>query len=127
GFDLVSGGTDKHLILIDLTNKGVTGKPAAKALAQAGIVLNMNTMPGETRPPSDPSAIRLGTPFITTQGFTEKEMPQIADIIDRVINESKRITDDMGEFELEKFLKLSKKSSVIKQARAEVAKMMTGV
>jgi len=86
-FDLVSGGTDKHLILIDMTNKGVFGKFAARALDFAGIVLNMNTMPGETRSPANPSAIRLGTPLLTTRGMQEKEMKLIAGWINEVVEE----------------------------------------
>src|SRR4051812_13022898 len=78
GFDLVSGGTDNHLILIDLTNKGVDGKPAAKALDRAGIELNFNTVPYDPRKPWSPSGIRLGTPALTTRGLTEEHMPSVA-------------------------------------------------
>ena len=78
GFKLVSGGTDNHLILIDLSTKNVTGKVMAVALEKAGIVLNYNTVPGETRKASDPSGIRLGTPSITSRGFGPAEMKQIA-------------------------------------------------
>ena len=84
GFKLVSGGTDNHLILIDLTSRGVAGKPIAVALEKAGIVLNYNTVPGETRKPSDPSGIRLGTPAITSRGFGVAEMKRIADWMDAV-------------------------------------------
>ncbi len=86
GFRLVSGGTDNHLLLIDLTTKGVGGKPAAQALDRAGLVLNYNTIPFETRKPSDPSGIRLGTPAVTSRGFGEAEMVQIAEWMERVIN-----------------------------------------
>ena len=86
GFNLVSGGTDNHLILIDLTNKGVFGKPAAKALDRAGIELNYNTVPNDPRKPFDPSGIRLGTPSVTTRGMKEPEMAQIADWIDEVVS-----------------------------------------
>src|SRR5579864_3248422 len=78
GFDLVSGGTDNHLLLVDLTSKGIAGKPAAKALDKAGIELNFNTVPFDPRRPFDPSGIRLGTPAITTRGLTEQHMPQLA-------------------------------------------------
>lgn len=78
GFNLVSGGTDNHLMLIDLTNKAVTGKIVAVALEKAGIVLNYNTVPGETRKASDPSGIRLGTPSVTSRGFGITEMKKIA-------------------------------------------------
>jgi len=78
GFEIVSGGTDKHLVLVNLTNKGVFGKKYARALDYAGIIANMNTMPKETRPPADPSALRIGTPWITTRGMGKEEMKQIA-------------------------------------------------
>jgi glycine hydroxymethyltransferase len=86
GFDLVSGGTDNHLILIDLTSRGVPGKPAAQALDRAGIELNYNTVPFDPRKPFDPSGLRLGTPSITTRGLTEAEMPRLADWIDRAVS-----------------------------------------
>lgn len=85
GFDLVSGGTDTHLILIDLTNKGVTGKVAAKALDRAGIELNFNTVPFDPRKPFDPSGIRLGTPSVTTRGMKEEHMGSIGEWIDRIV------------------------------------------
>lgn len=87
GFDLSSGGTDNHLILIDLRNKSVNGKIAAFALEVAGIVLNMNGVPFDTMPPLYPSGIRLGTPAITTRGMKEKEMVKIAIWINEVIEE----------------------------------------
>lgn len=86
GYDLVSGGTDTHLILIDLTRSGIGGKPAAKALDRAGIVANYNTVPFDTRKPFDPSGVRIGTPAITTRGLGTAAMITIADWIDRVIN-----------------------------------------
>ena len=70
GFDLVSGGTDNHLILVDLTSKGVTGKLAAEALDRARITTNYNTVPFDPRKPFDPSGVRLGTPAVTTRGMT---------------------------------------------------------
>ncbi|MFG2001187.1 serine hydroxymethyltransferase [Spirillospora sp. NPDC048911] len=85
GYDLVSGGTDNHLILIDLTNKGVAGKPAAQALDRAGIELNYNAVPFDPRKPFDPSGLRLGTASITTRGLTEQQMPQLAAWIDEVV------------------------------------------
>ncbi|HET6214118.1 MAG TPA: serine hydroxymethyltransferase [Micromonosporaceae bacterium] len=85
GFDLVSGGTDNHLILIDLTNKGIDGKPAAKALDRAGIELNFNTVPYDPRKPWSPSGIRLGTPALTTRGLTESQMPQVAVWMDEAV------------------------------------------
>jgi glycine hydroxymethyltransferase len=85
GFDLISGGTDNHLILVDLTSKGIGGKPAAQALDRAGIELNYNTVPFDTRKPFDPSGIRLGTPALTTRGLTEAQMPQVALWIDEAV------------------------------------------
>jgi glycine hydroxymethyltransferase len=86
GFQVVSGGTDNHLILIDLTNKNVPGKVAAKALDKAGLELNYNSVPYDTRKPFDPSGIRLGTPSVTSRGMGETEMKQIAAWIDRVVS-----------------------------------------
>lgn len=86
-FDLVSGGSDNHLILIDLRNKGVNGAVAALALEVAGIVMNKNGVPFDTMPPFYPSGIRLGTPAITTRGMKEKEMKKIAEWMKQVIDE----------------------------------------
>ncbi|GGM78299.1 serine hydroxymethyltransferase [Thermopolyspora flexuosa] len=85
GFDLVSGGTDNHLILIDLTSKGVAGKPAAQALDRAGLEANYNTVPFDPRKPFDPSGLRIGTPSVTSRGMREPEMRQIAAWMDEVI------------------------------------------
>ncbi|MES9609674.1 serine hydroxymethyltransferase [Actinomadura sp. NPDC000929] len=85
GYDLISGGTDNHLILIDLTGKGVAGKPAAQALDRAGIELNYNAVPFDPRKPFDPSGLRLGTAAITTRGIGEEHMPQLAAWIDEVV------------------------------------------
>jgi glycine hydroxymethyltransferase len=84
-FELVSGGTDNHLLLIDLTNKNVTGKVAAKALDRAGIELNYNTVPFDPRKPFDPSGIRLGTPSVTSRGMGISEMVRIAEWIDQIV------------------------------------------
>jgi glycine hydroxymethyltransferase len=86
GFDLVSGGTDNHLILIDLTNKDVGGKPAAKALDLAGIELNFNSVPFDPRKPWSPSGIRIGTAAVTTRGLTEPHMTSVAEWIDRAVD-----------------------------------------
>jgi glycine hydroxymethyltransferase len=85
GFSLVTGGTDNHLLLIDLTNKGVPGKAAAKALDRAGIVCNANAVPNDPRKPFDPSGIRLGAAAVTSRGFAEAEMVHIGEWIDRVV------------------------------------------
>src|SRR5919198_5195292 len=90
GFDLVSGGTDNHLLLVDLTSKGVTGKVAAKALDRARITLNYNTVPFDPRKPFDPSGIRLGTPAVTTRGMTPKEMHLIARWLDEGVDAAGR-------------------------------------
>lgn len=87
GFDLVSGGTDNHLLLIDLSNKKVNGAVAAFALEVAGIVTNKNAVPNDPMPPFYPSGIRLGTPAITTRGMEEKEMVRVAAWINRAIDE----------------------------------------
>ncbi len=89
GFDLVSGGTDNHLILIDLRNKGVNGKIAAIALEVANIVVNANGVPFDTQPPLYPSGIRLGPPAITTRGMKEAEMKKVAQWINRTVEEVK--------------------------------------
>ncbi|MBV9213871.1 MAG: serine hydroxymethyltransferase [Actinobacteria bacterium] len=86
GFDLVSGGTDNHLILIDLTSKGVPGKAAAQALDRAGLETNYNTVPFDPRKPFDPSGLRIGTPSVTTRGMGPDEMATIAEMIDRAVD-----------------------------------------
>ena len=85
GFRLVSGGTDTHLLLVDLTNRNVTGKDAQEALDRAWITVNKNTIPFETRSPMVTSGIRLGTPAVTTRGMREGDMQIIAGLIDRVL------------------------------------------
>ena len=90
GHRLVSGGTDNHLMLVDLTQTGVTGKHAEESLEAAGIVANKNAMPFDTRPARITSGIRLGTPSLTTRGMGREEMQRIAALIVRVI----KSTDD---------------------------------
>ncbi len=84
GFGLVTGGTDNHLLLVDVTSKGVTGKQLAQALDRAGIVLNYNAVPFDPRKPFDPSGVRIGTPAVTSRGMGKDVMVRIADWIDRV-------------------------------------------
>ncbi|MFA7315047.1 MAG: serine hydroxymethyltransferase [Candidatus Magasanikbacteria bacterium] len=84
-YKLMFGGTDNHLLLIDVTSKGVTGAEAEKALDKAGITVNKNMIPDDPRSPMDPSGIRLGTPALTTRGFKEAEMEIVASMIDRAI------------------------------------------
>jgi len=85
GYTLISGGTDNHLILMDLTAQGIGGKPAARALDRAGIEVNYNTVPFDPRKPFDPSGIRIGTPAITTRGLAEPHMAQVAAWMDEAI------------------------------------------
>ena len=85
GYSLVSGGTDNHLVLMDLTPQGIGGKPAARALDRAGIEVNYNTVPFDPRKPFDPSGIRIGTPSITTRGLAEQHMNQVAAWMDEAI------------------------------------------
>lgn len=94
GFRLVSGGTDNHLILVDLTNKDITGKDAEHLLDSIGITANKNTIPFETKSPFITSGIRIGTPAVTTRGFKEEEMKQIAYFINYAIdNRDKDLSD----------------------------------
>ncbi|MFC7072103.1 serine hydroxymethyltransferase [Halovenus rubra] len=88
GFSLVSGGTDNHLVLVDLreSHPETTGKEAEEALEDVGIVLNANTVPGETRSAFNPSGIRIGTPALTTRGFEEEAIREVADLITRIVN-----------------------------------------
>ena len=92
GFRVVSGGTDTHLMLVDLRNRGLTGKVLEQALDRAAITVNKNTVPRETQSPFVTSGIRIGTPAVTTRGMGEGEMRQIAALIDRVA----RAPDDAG-------------------------------
>jgi len=98
GFDLVSGGTDNHLILIDLRNKAVPGKKVAKALDRARIVCNYNTIPDDPAPPFNPSGLRLGTPAITTRGMKEPQAEKIAAFIKKVVEniDNESVIEEVG-------------------------------
>jgi glycine hydroxymethyltransferase len=85
GFRIVSGGTDNHLMLIDLSSKGLTGKEAEHLLEEAGLTVNKNAIPFDTQPRFVTSGIRIGTPSVTTRGLKEPEMVKIADWINRVL------------------------------------------
>ena len=95
GYRIVSGGTDNHLMLVDLTSKGITGKEGEEALDKAGITVNKNGIPFDHRPPQVTSGIRLGTAIVSTRGMKEPEMHEIANLIDRVLSNP---TDDMNLF-----------------------------
>jgi glycine hydroxymethyltransferase len=85
GYKIVSGGTDTHLMLVNLTNKGITGKEADAALDAAGIIVNKNAVPYDEKPPAVASGIRLGTPIVSTRGMKEAEMKEIVALVDRVL------------------------------------------
>lgn len=97
GFKLVSGGTDNHLMLVDLTNKNVTGKEAEAMLDEVGITVNKNTIPFDKQKPNIASGIRIGTPAMTTRGMKEEEMKKIAELIDRTISgeDKEKIKEDV--------------------------------
>ncbi|MDP3997583.1 MAG: serine hydroxymethyltransferase [bacterium] len=118
-FQLVAGGADKHLILIDLTNKPILGKKFARALALAGIVANFNTMPQETRSPADPSALRVGTPWVTTRGMKQAQMPRIA----RWMNEVMDIITPWADLPFDKFEEQVKNSKKITKIAKEVKQL----
>lgn len=103
GFEIITGGTDTHLLLADVTGFGVSGKEAAVALEKAGIIVNANTIPFDPKPPMNPSGIRIGTPAITTIGMKDKEMKQLALWMKEVLENH----DD------EKFLRKTKKSIAV--------------
>jgi glycine hydroxymethyltransferase len=120
-FELSSGGTDNHLLLIDLSNKQINGAFAAYALEQANIIVNKNAVPNDPMPPFYPSGIRLGTPAITTRGVNEQDMKKIADWMDRVItacrgNALPKIKEERGPFFKEFKKKISKNPEVLKVA-----------
>jgi len=96
GFPIISGGTDTHLMLVDVGVVGLSGKQAEEALDRVGITVNKNTIPGETRPPTQASGIRVGSPAVTTRGFGEGEMKLIAGLITRVLNapQDERVLSD---------------------------------
>lgn len=119
GFNIVSGGTDKHLILIDLRSKNIGGKFVAKALSLSGIVANMNTIPFETGSPLNPSGLRIGTPTITTRGMKETEMNMIATWINKIVETLK--SEKVEKFEdLEAIIK---NHEVILEIRKEVEEL----
>jgi glycine hydroxymethyltransferase len=86
GFRIISGGTDTHLMLVDVFSKGILGSEAEKALGDAGITVNKNAIPFDTNPPMKPSGIRIGTPALTTRGMKEREMKQVGKWIAEALN-----------------------------------------
>ncbi len=101
GFDLITGGTDNHLCLIDLRNKNMNGKRAEDLLELSGITVNKNAIPYDPAPPAKPSGIRIGTPAVTTRGMREEEMIKVAEVIDKVISfddedKAKKMRDDIN-------------------------------
>jgi len=115
-FHLIAGGTNTHLILIDLQNKGLIGNLAAEAIEETGIVLNRNAVPFDSNPPFYPSGIRLGTPGITSRGMKEPQMRKIAAWINEAVAEVVKIKQNMGiSFEQEK--KKSVRKEIIKKCQ----------
>lgn len=98
GFNLSSGGTDNHLVLIDLRNKDIPGRKLAKALDRARIVTNYNSIPNDPAPPLNPSGLRIGTPAITTRGMKEEQARQIADFINTVTEniDNESVIEEVG-------------------------------
>lgn len=116
GFTLVTGGTDKHFVLINLAHEAVLGRPFARILAIAGITTNYSTMPHDPRPPRNPSALRLGTPWLTTRGMKEKEMKQIAKWIREIMD----ITSPWKDLSFEEIEKKATASKDIKSIRKQI-------
>lgn len=128
GFTLATGGTENHLLVVDLTNKGVNGALAAYALERAGIITNKNTVPYDTMPPFYPSGIRIGTPAATTRGMKEKDMKQLASWINEVIEQIKdnplpKVKEDRGPF-FKEFRKTVRENKRISQIALEVKKYL---
>lgn len=115
-FELVTGGTDKHFVLINLSQEAVLGRPFARVLSLAGITTNYSTMPWDPRPPRNPSALRLGTPWLTTRGMKGKEMKQVA----TWIRETMTIASQWKDLSFEEMEAKAKKSKDIKKIAQEV-------
>jgi len=97
GFRIVSGGTDSHLLLADLTKLGMSGGEASDKLEKNGIIVNKNTIPYDTQKPIDPSGIRMGTPALTTRGMKEGEMKEVAKLISEVLLGEKSVLEKARE------------------------------
>jgi len=128
GFTLISGGTESHLLLVDLSNKNVIGNLAAEALEAAHITLNRNAVPFDTNPPFYPSGMRLGTPGITSRGMKEKEMEKIGKWINEVVEDVARIKKEMNvEFDQEKQAVVRKEIIAKSKKIKEVKKMVVAL
>lgn len=97
GFTIVGGRVENHMMLVDLRNKGLSGREAAIVLERAGIIVNANAIPGDTRPPSDPSGIRLGTPAVTSRGMGKQQMQKIANLINDILGDPQKTTKSRKE------------------------------
>lgn len=118
GYSIVSGGTDVHMFLLDLSSKGIDGARVEKALEQALITVNKNTVPGDTKP-LVPSGLRIGTPAITTRGMKEKECEQIADFLDRGV----QIAVELNKLNPENSKKLSNFASALQESNSSIDKL----
>jgi len=121
GFKIVSGGTDKHLVLIDLRGKDIGGKYVARALAHANIVSNMNTVPYESGSPLNPSGLRIGSPTVTTRGMKVAEMKQISEWINKITNIAIELKNKSEDFQ--SFDKLALDNKQLKDFRKDVVNL----
>lgn len=122
-FNIVTGGTDNHLMLVDLRNKGISGGKAEKILEYVGISVNKNTIPGDVSA-LNPSGIRIGTPAITTRGLKEKDMFYLADILNRIINIGTQIQTEYNPKTIKEFTEYLKKSTELGAIQGEISALM---
>ncbi len=120
GYRVVSGGTDKHMVLVDFSNKGISGRAVSKALAMIGIITNKNTVPFEKGTPVSPSGVRFGTPFVTTRGFKETEINQTFEVIEKLIEVASSVASETFKEFVEK---ISSKKSDLDLLAKEVAEL----
>jgi glycine hydroxymethyltransferase len=118
GFRIVSGGTDNHMVLVDLTSKRITGKEASSLLEKVNITINKNLIPYDPLPPAQASGIRLGTPAITTRGIVESDIDAIAGFIDRAI--SQRESQDVLDQVRKEALKMTKKYPLYPELQGKI-------